>query len=53
MIFRFYDPTLVMKAMYKDGDEVKKGDIAFTDDEDVGTSHAWVWPFTAGVRIGL
>jgi len=30
-----------------------QGDIAFTDDEDVGTSNAWVWPFTAGIRIGL
>lgn len=30
MIFHFYDPTLVMTAMYKDGDEIKKGDIAFT-----------------------
>jgi hypothetical protein len=30
-----------------------QGDIAFTDNEDVGTSNAWVWPFTAGVRIGL
>ena len=30
-----------------------QGDIAFTDDESVGTSNAWVWPFTAGVRIGL
>ena len=30
-----------------------QGDIAFTNDEDVGTSNAWVWPFTAGVRIGL
>ena len=30
-----------------------QGDIAFTKDEDVGTSNAWVWPFTAGVRIGL
>ena len=30
-----------------------QGDIALTDDEDVGTSNAWVWPFTAGVRIGL
>ena len=30
-----------------------QGDIAFTDDEDVGTNNAWVWPFTAGVRIGL
>jgi hypothetical protein len=30
-----------------------QGDIAFTDDQEVGTSDAWVWPFTAGVRIGL
>jgi len=30
MIFAFYDPTLVMKPKFKDGDEVKKGDIAFT-----------------------
>ena len=30
-----------------------QGDIAFTDEENVGTSNAWVWPFTAGVRIGL
>jgi outer membrane protein with beta-barrel domain len=30
-----------------------QGDIAFTDDAVVGTSNAWVWPFTAGVRIGL
>jgi hypothetical protein len=30
-----------------------QGDIAFTDDDEVGTTNAWVWPFTAGVRIGL
>jgi outer membrane protein with beta-barrel domain len=30
-----------------------QGDIALTDEEEVGTSNAWVWPFTAGVRIGL
>ena len=30
-----------------------QGDIALTDDEEVGSSTAWVWPFTAGVRIGL
>ena len=30
-----------------------QGDIAFTDDDEVGTSNAWVWPFTAGIRIGL
>ena len=30
-----------------------QGDIALTDEEEVGTSNAWVWPLTAGVRIGL
>ena len=30
-----------------------QGDIALTDNDQVGTSNAWVWPFTAGVRIGL
>ena len=30
-----------------------QGDIALTDNEEVGTSNAWVWPFTTGVRIGL
>jgi hypothetical protein len=30
-----------------------QGDIAFTKDDDVGTTNAWVWPFTAGLRIGL
>ena len=30
-----------------------QGDIAFTKDAEVGTSNAWVWPFTAGVRVGL
>ena len=30
-----------------------QGDIAFGDEEELGTSNAWVWPFTAGVRIGL
>ena len=30
-----------------------QGDIAFTRDAEVGTSNAWVWPFTAGVRVGL
>jgi hypothetical protein len=30
-----------------------QGDIAFTDEDEVGTSNAWVWPFTAGFRIGL
>jgi nicotinate-nucleotide pyrophosphorylase (carboxylating) len=29
MIFGFFDPGLVIKRMLKDGDEVKKGDIAF------------------------
>jgi hypothetical protein len=30
-----------------------QGDIAFTDDKEVGTNNSWVWPFTAGARIGL
>jgi hypothetical protein len=30
-----------------------QGDIAFTDEDEVGTSNSWVWPFTAGLRIGL
>lgn len=30
-----------------------QGDIAFTDDEVVGTSNSWVWPVTAGIRVGL
>jgi len=30
-----------------------QGDIAFTDEEEVGTDNSWVWPFTAGFRIGL
>lgn len=30
IIFTFYDPTLVMKPMMKDGDTIRKGDIAFT-----------------------
>jgi hypothetical protein len=30
-----------------------QGDIAFTDEDEVGTTNSWVWPFTAGLRIGL
>jgi hypothetical protein len=30
-----------------------QGDIAFTGEDEVGTSNAWVWPFTAGIRVGL
>jgi hypothetical protein len=30
-----------------------QGDIAFTDEDEIGTNNAWVWPFTAGFRIGL
>jgi Outer membrane protein beta-barrel domain len=30
-----------------------QGDIAFTDEDEVGTTNSWVWPFTAGFRIGL
>ena len=31
-----------------------QGDIAFTDSDGVlGTSSAWVWPFTAGLKLRL
>ncbi len=30
-----------------------QGDIAFTDEDEVGTTNSWVWPFTAGFRVGL
>jgi hypothetical protein len=30
-----------------------QGDIAFSDEDELGTNNAWVWPFTAGIRIGL
>lgn len=28
-----------------------QGDIAFSDEAEVGTDNSWVWPFTAGIRI--
>jgi hypothetical protein len=28
-----------------------QGDIAFADEDELGTSNAWVWPVTAGVRV--
>lgn len=28
-----------------------QGDIAFADEEELGTTNAWVWPVTAGVRV--
>lgn len=30
-----------------------QGDIAFTDEDELTTDNAWVWPFTAGVRVRL
>jgi hypothetical protein len=30
-----------------------QGDIAFSDEAEVGTSNAWVWPVTAGIRINF
>ena len=30
-----------------------QGDIAFTKSAEVGTDNAWVWPFTAGLRLAL
>lgn len=28
-----------------------QGDIAFSDEEELGTDNAWVWPFAAGVQV--
>ena len=28
-----------------------QGDIAFSDEDELSTSNAWVWPFTVGLRI--
>lgn len=28
-----------------------QGDIAFADEDEVGTGDAWVWPLTAGIEI--
>lgn len=30
-----------------------QGDIAFTDEDETGSSSAWVWPLTAGLRLKL
>ena len=30
-----------------------QGDIAFTDEDKYGASSAWVWPFTAGLKVRL
>lgn len=30
-----------------------QGDIAFSDEDELGTSDAWVWPFSAGLRVRL
>ena len=30
-----------------------QGDIALSDEDEVGTTNAWVWPIQAGVRIGF
>jgi hypothetical protein len=30
-----------------------QGDIAFTDEAELGTNNAWVWPFTAGLRVNF
>jgi hypothetical protein len=30
-----------------------QGDIAFTEEADLGTTNAWVWPFGAGLRINF
>ncbi len=30
-----------------------QGDIAFTDEAELGTSNAWVWPLGVGFRLGF
>ena len=35
------------------GVNVPQGDIAFSKAEELGTSDAWVWPFTAGIRAAF
>lgn len=30
-----------------------QGDIAFTKEEEIGTSNAWVWPFSAGLAFNF
>jgi hypothetical protein len=30
-----------------------QGDIAFSDEADVGTDNSWVWPVTAGFRVNF
>jgi hypothetical protein len=30
-----------------------QGDIAFSDEDEMGTSNSWVWPITAGVRVAF
>jgi hypothetical protein len=30
-----------------------QGDIAFSDEAEVGTNNSWVWPVTAGLRVSF
>lgn len=30
-----------------------QGDIAFTDEDELGTNNSWVWPITAGLRFNF
>jgi hypothetical protein len=30
-----------------------QGDIAFTDEDELGTSNAWVWPVAVGFRVNF
>lgn len=30
-----------------------QGDIAFSDENEVGTDNSWVWPFSAGVQVNF
>lgn len=46
------------KFAYRVGNRVSlllspQGDIALAKKDELGTSNAWVWPFTAGIRVAL
>ncbi len=30
-----------------------QGDIAFSDESEITTTNAWVWPVTAGLRVSF
>jgi hypothetical protein len=30
-----------------------QGDIAFSKEDELSTNNSWVWPVTAGLRVGF